>query len=176
MEKEILTRYKMILFGDEKVGKTSLVNRFINNKFEEDYLTTLGYNVYEKRFQFGEYIVSLMIYDIGGQERFAELRKRYAEGANSALLVYDVTNQSSYDNIEKWAQELYRYVGPLPFVIIGNKIDLVNERKIDFYMGEKIFIDLGAVSFLETSAKTGDNVERAFQILAFETLRTHIQL
>lgn len=172
---DTLIRYKLILFGDEQVGKTSLVNRFVNDKFEEDYISTLGYNVYEKRFPFGDYIVSLMIYDVGGQERFAELRKRYAEGANTAILVYDITNEESYNNIEKWAQELYRYVGPLPFIVLGNKRDLAEERKIDVFNGEKMCIDTGAVTFLETSAKTGENVERAFQILAFETLRAYIQ-
>lgn len=175
MEPETLIRYKLILFGDEAVGKTSLVNRFVNDKFEQNYISTLGYNVYEKRFSFGDYIVSLMIYDVGGQERFAELRKRYAEGANTALLVYDVTNETSFNNLEKWAGELYRYVGALPFVILGNKNDLVDERKVDVFMGEKMSIDIGAVTFLETSAKTGINVERAFQILAFETLRSYIQ-
>ena len=172
---ETLIRYKLILFGDERVGKTSLVDRFVNDKFEKNYTSTLGYNIFEKRFPFGDYIVSLMIYDVGGQERFADLRKRYAEGANTAILVYDITNEQSFNNIEKWAQELSRYIGSLPFIILGNKKDLVEERKIDVFMGDKKCLDTGAVTFLETSAKTGENVEKAFQILAFETLRSYIQ-
>lgn len=175
MEDKNLARYKLILFGDERVGKTSLVERYVNDKFEENYISTLGYNVYEKRVPCGDYIVSLMLYDIGGQEKFVELRKKYAHGAQTALIVFDVTNERSYDRVEKWVQELHRFVGEVPFIIIGNKIDLEEQRKIETYMGDKICMDLGAITYIETSAKSGVNVEMAFEQLAIETLRMHIQ-
>ena len=175
MEPQNLVRYKLILFGDVAVGKTSLVERFVNEKFELNYISTLGYNVYEKRIPYKEYIISLMIYDIGGQEEFTMLRKKYAEGASTALIVFDVTNEKSYNNIEKWTQELYRHAGPLPYIIIGNKIDLEEKRVIDSYMGAKFSTSLGAVDYIETSAKSGDNVETAFQHLAIETLKANIR-
>ncbi|NHI94323.1 MAG: GTP-binding protein [Candidatus Lokiarchaeota archaeon] len=174
MEPDNLVRYKLILFGDEKVGKTSLVERYVNDKFELNYLSTLGYNVYEKRIPCGDFIVSLMIYDIGGQERFAELRKRYAEGANTALLVFDVTNEESFDHIKKWTLELKRYIGNLPFILIGNKIDLEEERIIEIDLANKLSIDLGAITYIETSAKSGENVQITFERLAYETLKENL--
>ena len=176
MENEKMARYKLILFGDERVGKTSLVERYVNDKFEENYIRTLGYNVYEKRVPCGNYIVSLMIYDIGGQEKFVELRKKYAQGAHTALIVFDVTNEKSYERVNKWVQELNWIVGTLPFIIIGNKIDLIEQRTVETYTGDKLSNNLGAISYIETSAKSGENVEMAFNQLAIETLRTHIKI
>jgi small GTP-binding protein len=166
---EKLMRYKMILFGNEGVGKTSLVERFVNDKFEENYIATLGYNVYEKRILHNDSIISLMVYDIGGQERFDELRKRYSQGAHTAFIVYDVTDPNSFTNIRKWKTDLDEYVGSIPFIIIGNKIDLETERKIKIEDALKMCSMLGGLGYYETSAKNGKGVEDAFNQLAIMT-------
>ncbi|MHA1266421.1 MAG: Rab family GTPase [Candidatus Helarchaeota archaeon] len=165
-------RYKMILFGSAGVGKTSLVERFVNDKFEENYISTLGYNVYEKWVTINETtVVSLMIYDIGGQERFIELRKKYAEGANTAFLVYDITDQESFVALRNWKADLFSFAGEIPFILIGNKIDLEEFREISLEQGRQMAEELGALSFFETSAKTGEAVEKAFIDIAIETYR-----
>ena len=162
-------RYKLVLFGNESVGKTSLVERFVNDKFEINYVSTLGYNVYEKQLAYKNALISLMIYDIGGQEQFRELRKKYAEGAHTGLVVFDLTNSNSFDRVTDWAYNLQEFAGEIPFIIVGNKIDLEDKRQVDKEKAANLAIELDAVEYFETSAKTGDFVENAFLKLATKT-------
>jgi Ras-related protein Rab-6A len=164
-----IIRYKMVLFGDSRVGKTSLVERFIHDKFEESYISTLGYNVYEKQIPYKDSIVSLMIWDIGGQEKFRDLRKRYAEGAHIAFIVFDVTNKESFLNVTTWRKDLEEFAKKAPFILIGNKMDLDTNRQVSKEDGERTATELGALDFFETSAKTGAGVENAFTMLATKT-------
>ncbi len=170
---EKFIRYKMILFGDGGVGKTALVDRFVNDKFDENYITTLGYNVFEKEVMHDNNVISLIIYDIGGQEKFRDLRKKYAEGANNAFLVYDITNRTSFDNIRKWKEDLVEFVGQIPFILIGNKVDLGDQRQVSTEESKKFSLEIGALDFIETSAKTGTGLENAFQQLAIKTYQTY---
>ncbi|MHA1263790.1 MAG: Rab family GTPase [Candidatus Helarchaeota archaeon] len=171
---EGLVRYKMVLFGSEGVGKTSLVERFINDKFEEQYISTLGYNVYEKQVNYNKWTISLMIFDIGGQERFRDLRKKYATGANTAFIIYDITNRDSFNEILGWKTDLNEFSGAIPFILIGNKADLVEFRTVSEDEGRKVATDLNALTFFETSAKTGFGVEEAFTQLAIKTFEINI--
>ena len=169
MEPERLMRYKMILYGNEGVGKTSIVDRYVNDKFNENYLATIGYNVYEKRILSNDVVISLMVYDIGGQEKFDNLRKQYSKGANTAFIVYDVTDLNSFNSIIKWKTDLTAYTGNIPFIIIGNKIDLEEARKISRADALKLCTLLGGLAYYETSAKNGKGVEDAFNQLALRT-------
>jgi small GTP-binding protein len=164
-----IVRYKMVLFGDSGTGKTSLVERFIHDKFEESYISTLGYNVYEKQMPYKDSVISLMIWDIGGQEKFRDLRKRYAEGAHAAFIVFDITTQQSFNNVTVWRKDLEEFAGKAPFILIGNKIDLDANRQVPKADAKKIASELGALDFFETSAKTGAGVENAFRMLATKT-------
>lgn len=164
----------MILFGDAGVGKTSLVERFINNKFEESYISTIGYNVFEKQIAYLNVTISLMIFDIGGQEKFRDLRKKYADGANTAFIVYDITDIDSFKNISQWINDLSEFSGEIPFIIIGNKVDLEAQRKVSQEDAKKHCIsEIGALDFFETSAKTGQGVEDAFVQLAIYTYKKY---
>ncbi|NVM52790.1 MAG: GTP-binding protein [Candidatus Helarchaeota archaeon] len=160
-------RYKLILFGNIAVGKTSLVERFIHDRFNETYITTLGYNVFEKQIVHDNNILSLMIYDIGGQEKFRELREKYANGADMAFIIYDVTDRNSFNAVPDWKKDLFEFAGEIPFIIIGNKIDL--EHKIPEGDAMKLSYEINALDFFETSAKTGQGVENAFNLLAIKT-------
>ncbi len=162
--KEVDYRFKVVLFGNESVGKTSLVERFVNDRFEEDYISTLGYNVYEKQVTHNDALIALTVFDIGGQEKFRDLRKKYAEGAHAALIVYDVTNRGSFDNVSQWKRDLYEFAGTIPFVIIGNKTDL--DPQIPKNEAVELSKNLNAAGFFETSAKNNSGIDIAFKQLA----------
>ncbi len=169
-------RYKMVLFGSESVGKTSLVERYINDKFQTEYISTLGYNVYEKQIPYKEgdkepILISLMLFDIGGQEKFRQIRQKYAEGANLAFILFDITNRASFEKIAEWKKDLFEFAGEIPFMILGNKVDLADERQVTKEELQNLASQLGAIDFIETSAKTGLGVDEAFMKLSIETLK-----
>lgn len=167
-----LFRYKMILFGSSGVGKSSLVRRYVQNIFEEDYVATLGYNVFEKRINHEDISISLIIYDVGGQEKFSEIREKYAKGAAMALIIYDVTNGESFNALPSWKKDLHQFAGEIPFIIVGNKVDLKADRQVLKDEAKQVSLELKALDFFETSAKTGEGVEEAFNQLAIMTYKS----
>jgi len=163
----------MVLYGTEGVGKTSLVQRLVTDKFTNDYTQTIGYNVYEKVFPIDKINISLVIYDFGGQEQFKSIRKATSQGTDTGFLIYDVTNKNSFDRLTEWRMELFDIAGDIPFIIIGNKIDLDQERQVTKEMGDQLGEKLGSLAHIETSAKTGEFVDDAFTLLARETLKRY---
>ncbi len=153
---------KLVLLGEANVGKTSLVYRFIENKFRENYKSTLGVNLLKKDMEIDKYgSVSAQIWDLGGQESFKSLRKLYLEGANGALLVYDMTNKKSYEKLDEWVQSFREARDDAPIILIGNKSDLKNQIKIT-ESESKEYATVNNLGIIITSAKTGQNVEEAF--------------
>ncbi len=153
---------KIVLLGEANVGKTSLVYRFIENKFRENYKSTLGVNLLKKDMiveGYGE--VSAQIWDLGGQESFKSLRKLYLEGANGALLVYDMTNQKSFEKLDEWVQSFRESRDDAPIILIGNKSDLKKQIKINETKSSD-YANMNNLGMIITSAKTGQNVEEAF--------------
>jgi len=153
---------KITLLGEKNVGKTSLVYRYIENKFRESYKATLGVNLLKKELDIGGYGgVSAQIWDLGGQESFRSLRSLYLEGANGALVIFDMTDKNSFEKIDEWIQDFRNARGDTPIILIGNKSDLKNQIKIT----EKEALEFAKKNIMEliiTSAKTGENVENAF--------------
>jgi len=170
---EITIKYKMVLYGTEGVGKTSLVQRLVSDKFDHDYTQTIGYNVYEKVFLIDKINISLGIYDFGGQEQFKSIRKTTSHGTDTGFLIYDVTNKDSFDKLSDWRRELFDVADDIPFIIVGNKIDLDQERQVTKEMGEQLSVKFGSLAHVETSAKTGERVEEGFSLLARETLKRY---
>jgi small GTP-binding protein len=153
---------KICLLGEANVGKTSLVYRFIENKFRENYKSTLGVNLLKKDMALETYgNVSAQIWDLGGQESFKSLRKLYLEGANGALLVYDCTKKKTFEKIDDWIKDFKQARGDEPLILIGNKTDLKDKIKISKDEGSNLAVKQN-MKFLSTSAKTGSNVEDAF--------------
>jgi len=156
---------KICLLGEANVGKTSLVYRFIENKFRDNYKSTLGVNLLKKDLDIDNYQgVSAQIWDLGGQESFKSLRKLYLEGANGGLVVYDTTKRKTFDKLNEWVQSFQESRGDQPLLLIGNKIDLKNKLKVNEKEGRE-YAEKNKMHFLLTSAKTGSNVEKAFQEL-----------
>jgi small GTP-binding protein len=154
---------KICLLGEANVGKTSLVYRFIEDKFRGNYKSTLGVNLLKKDMKIKEFgDVSAQIWDLGGQESFRSLRKLYLEGANGALVIYDCTKRSSFEKLEDWILDFKDARGDEPLILIGNKTDLTDTIKVQESEGVELAKKYN-MEFKLTSAKTGSNVEKAFK-------------
>jgi len=151
---------KMTLLGEKNVGKTSLVYRFIENKFRENYKATLGVNLLKKDMDINGG-VSAQIWDLGGQESFRSLRKLYLEGANGGLVIFDLTDRNSFDKLNEWIESFKNTRGEQPLLLIGNKSDLENKIKITDKEASQ-YAQNNNMDLILTSAKTGKNVEEAF--------------
>ncbi len=174
---------KITLMGDGAVGKTSLRNRFMGLGFDVTHSATIGadFAAHKKLINYkgNEYDITFQIWDMAGQKRFQEVRSRFYYGAQGGLVLFDVTRQDSFYNLNSWIEELWKYNGNkqpiVPIVIIGNKIDL---RETSTSVPRENGIAYAAalsqrtepygftVKYIETSAKSGENVELAFEELA----------
>ena len=152
---------KITLLGEKNVGKTSLVYRYIENKFRESYKATLGVNLLKKDMDVDCNSVSAQVWDLGGQESFRSLRKLYLEGSNGALVMFDLTERKTFDKLNEWIESFRESRGEQPIVLIGNKSDLENQRKVTDKEASNFAKD-NNIELILTSAKTGQNVEEAF--------------
>ncbi len=159
--------YKLVMLGDEAVGKTSLIIQHTEHKFSESYKMTIGTDISAKLIEVEEIKgtttnVYLIIWDIGGQEKYRILRESYLRGASGALLVFDVTNKRSFMNIYEWVEEVKKFCGNnIPMILLGNKDDLKAERAVQKAEGNKLAKELN-IEYYDTSAKSGSNVDKAF--------------
>ncbi|MHA1413802.1 MAG: Rab family GTPase [Promethearchaeota archaeon] len=158
-------KLKVLLTGAAAVGKTSLVQRFIKNRFAANYKLTVGVDILTKDVEFrpGE-VATLSIWDIGGQQRFEFIRSTFYKGAAGALLVFDLTRDQTYQETRKWLAEIRQFAGEnIPFVLIGNKLDLIEDVGVVIDRDEaRQFAESEGSIYLETSAKTGEGVDEAF--------------
>ncbi|MHA1147193.1 MAG: Rab family GTPase [Promethearchaeota archaeon] len=163
-----ILKYKVVLIGDPAVGKTSLLYQFFKGTFKEDYTLTIGVQVLTKDITFKNATVKLTCWDIGGQHRFVQMRKNFYLGCHGALVVYDLTREDSFDNLGNWINEMNEVLGfKVPFVVIGNKSDLIQERGRQINPSKvQLFQQAYNNCFhIETSAKTGEKVKDAFKEL-----------
>lgn len=167
--------FKIVVLGDAAVGKTSLINMYIEQSFSEDYKPTLGANIIRKDVHVEEINASvrLIMWDLAGQEKYNVIRSMYFQGCVGALLVYDVTRHNTFETIDsKWLKDFKKYVKKEgTYILIGNKIDLNDERVVTTEDGEKYAKEIDASDFIETSAKYGENVEQAFSNLVNQILK-----
>ena len=158
--------FKLVITGNASCGKTSLIRRYADNKFDESYKPSIGADFTLKVISFSGYDVILTCWDIGGQDLFDSLRNYYYFGSNAAIIVFDVTRPETFERIStKWLPDIRTHVGDIPVLVIANKIDLKDERKITSEMCKQKGEELG-IEFFETSAKTGDHVKEAFETIA----------
>ena len=155
--------FKIIVIGDSGVGKSCLTNRATTNLFEETYSATVGFEFLSFNVKINDKVVKLQIWDTCGQELYRSLITNFYRNSSLAIIVYAINSKDSFDNIEIWLRELRTHSNPDAKVfLIGNKIDLENERKITKEQGENYAKTNKLDLFIESSAKTGFNSKKIF--------------
>jgi len=150
------------------VGKSCLLLRFADDTYTESYISTIGVDFKIRTIELNGKTIKLQIWDTAGQERFRTITSSYYRGAHGIIIVYDITDQVSFNNVKQWLQEIDRYACEnVNKLLVGNKSDLTNKRVVDFN-NAKEFADGLSIPFLETSAKNAVNVEQAFLTMAQE--------
>jgi len=166
--------FKIALLGNSAVGKTALINQYIHQKFEQDYHPSLGVNIVIKEMNVEEKNahVKMILWDIAGQDKYDLSRKAFFQGCAGALFVYDVTRPITFKDVKsKWLKDLKEFGNRnADYLLIGNKNDLTEEKMVSTQDGEKLANKMKASEFIETSAKHGDNVEKAFKTLVLSII------
>ena len=160
--------FKVVLVGDSFVGKTNIMSKYLKNEFHEDSKATVGVEFGSKQFKIEGHTIKAQIWDTAGQERYKAITSAYYKGAKGAFVVYDITRKGSFESIEKWVNDLTSTADKkLTIVVIGNKCDLEDQRQITKEQGEEKANKL-EVAFLETSAFSGENLDKAFEMMVNE--------
>ncbi len=168
--------YKLSVIGDEGVGKTSMVQRFVHGIFQVDYKATIGTFISKKECKFDELNTSVrfMIWDLAGQPQFERLWPDYITDSRAGIIVFDITNRESFNQVKKWYEIITEVALPdIILILVGNKVDLKNTRVISIEEGTQLAKDLG-IFYLETSAKTNENVEDVFEWIALQIINKKI--
>lgn len=165
----ILKKYKIVFLGDQSVGKTSLITRFMYDTFDETYATTIGIDFLSKTMYLEEgKTVRLQLWDTAGQERFRSLIPSYIRDSHVAVICYDITNKKSFLNLDKWIKDVKVERGDdVVIVLVGNKLDLANtKRQVSVEEVEQLHNKIGSNFFIETSTKANHNVKLLFKKIA----------
>ena len=158
--------YKILLLGDSSVGKTCFLMRYTDNTFQDIHMSTIGldYKLKNVQLENGK-MVKIQVWDTAGQDRFRSITKNYYKGAHGIILIYDVTEQKSFDNVKNWMAQIKEEVSErVSIVLVGNKIDDEDNRKISTEQGESMAKDY-EIMFFECSTKTGQNIDEIFNNL-----------
>ena len=161
-EEEI--KFKILVLGDSSVGKTTLLLKYVDGYFPTLYVATIGVEFKTKKINVDGIDITLQIWDTAGQERFRSVTKSFLKGADGIIYVYDVTNKESFDNLKTWINTAEESITDFKKIIIGNKIDIEDKKKVSTEMLEK-FCEKQNLKGLETSAKDGTNVNEMFELL-----------
>lgn len=160
--------FKLLLIGDSGVGKSCLLLRFADDTYTDSYISTIGVDFKIRTIELQGKTVKLQIWDTAGQERFRTITSSYYRGAHGIIVVYDVTDQDSFKNVQQWLGEINRYASEsVNKLLVGNKCDLTDKKVVDFATAKALADSIG-VQLLETSAKNATNVEQAFLTMAAE--------
>ena len=163
---------QLLIIGDSTVGKTSIITRFANGTFDSNYLATVGLDNFTKDEIIDYKTIRIKIWDTAGQERYKSLTKGFFRNAEGVMLVYDVTNSETYENLKYWMQSiknnLGENMGEIPIIIIGNKIDC-QEREVSVEEAENFWKEQG-FPYFETSAKTGENIDKTIKFLVKQVI------
>lgn len=167
--------FKLLLIGDSGVGKSSLLLRFSDDAYETTFNSTIGVDFKIKTIDLDGSLVKLQIWDTAGQERFRTITSSYYRGANGIIVVYDVTDPESFENVKNWLQEIDRNAARgVQKLLVGNKNDLASKKAVD-HGTAKEFADELSMPFLEASAKNSSNVSAAFVSMASAIKKAYVE-
>eukprot|EP01068_Selenidium_serpulae_P004239 Selendium_serpulae@DN3469_c0_g1_i1.p1 len=163
-----LNKYKLVFLGEQAVGKTSIITRFMYDTFESNYQATIGIDFLSKTLYLDDRTVRLQLWDTAGQERFRSLIPSYIRDSAAAVVVYDITSRGSFANTDKWIEDVRSERGnDVVIALVGNKTDLTDRRQVSTEEGEQKAKERNTI-FIETSAKAGFNIKALFRRLASE--------
>lgn len=167
-----LYQFRLIMIGQSTVGKSSLLRQFKEGEYFPDISLTVGVDFHAKMIRVNGQPIKLQLWDTAGQDRFRAIVKAYYRNAVGGLLVFDITNRESFANVEEWYQEVMKYAEPHTpvFVLVGNKDDQSRQRQVTREEGLQ-FARSHKMEYIETSAKSGHNVEETFQMLSQRILQ-----
>lgn len=160
--------FKILLIGNSGVGKSSLLLRFADDTFTDNFMPTIGVDFKIRTLEVDGKTIKLQIWDTAGQERFKTITSSYYKGAHGIIVVYDVTDKESYKNIDTWMNEVEKHASDnVSRILVGNKSDLTDSRQVTTDEGKEL-ADQYNIRFMETSAKESANVEEAFTLMTKE--------
>ncbi|MCH8908663.1 MAG: GTP-binding protein [Candidatus Heimdallarchaeota archaeon] len=168
--------FKILLLGDGAVGKTALVHRFVHGKFQKAYLMTIGMEPYSRYETINNQKICYSLWDIAGQDRFKVMRGMFFRGAMGSLVTFDLTRRESFNNATNWINEAKAESPNQLWILVGNKNDLEDMREIPTDEGQAKADELGAISYIETSALKGTNVAEAFHLIGKTLLETRMNV
>ncbi|MGQ4833996.1 MAG: Rab family GTPase [Candidatus Asgardarchaeia archaeon] len=168
--------FKVVMAGDGAVGKTSLVRQYVTHTFQKDYLTTLGVQVSTKELRYPNLaVIKLVIWDVAGQQLFSTVRPMYYKEATVAIVVYDITSKETFEHVPRWVDEARQNEPRISIIIAGNKKDLEYARQVPTEDGEKLAKEVSAEGFVETSARTGEGVNKLFEMAVTACLKKKME-
>ena len=161
---EIFYSARIIIIGDQSVGKTNIIYRFSSDKFMEEYNCSIGVDFFTKYLEVDQRKFKLQLWDTAGQENFRSITRAYYKNSACAIIVYDVTEKNSFKSVKEWIVECKNYTNEnIILILVGNKKDLEDSRKISEKEGREFAEQNGIDCFFESSAKTGENINEIFQ-------------
>jgi len=161
---EIKLTIKLLLLGDSSVGKTSILNKYIANKFIENNIATLGVEYMDKTVDYNNFKIKLQIWDTSGEEKYRSITKSYYKNAEGLLVIFDITNEESFNHVKNWINEAKDNNSDIKIILVGNKLDFENERKVTEERAKK-FAENNSLQYFETSAKNGKNIHKSFKAM-----------
>ena len=160
-----IENYKIVIIGDQHVGKTSILSKYKYETTEENYAPTVGIDFLTKNVFLEDKTIRLIMWDTAGQERFKSLIPSYLKNAHSIILTFDITSKNSFNSLNKWLEDIKNNVQDSVFIVLcGNKIDLNNKRQVNYEDAQKFAKDNDLI-YIETSAITGDGIKKLFDVI-----------
>ena len=171
IEQDYDEKIKLMVLGDSNVGKSSILTKYCKNQFLSKYITTIGIDFQIKYLNINNKRIKVQIWDTAGQERYRVVTKNYFNTSNGFIIIYDITDRSSFNNINNWMDQIESFIGKeVKCILFGNKNDLDNKRDVQIEEGEKLAKKYNC-PFFETSAKEGNNIEEGFKEIVMEIIK-----
>jgi len=162
VQKKECYKVKIIIVGDQSVGKTNIINRYVKGEFSKDYMITIGMDFLTCNLELDTKIFKLNLWDTAGSETFRSVTKGYYSCSCCALVVYDITNEKSFQSVKQWINDCQSFASKnIHLVLVGNKIDLQQDRKVTKESAEELATEYG-MDFYEVSALSGENIDQLF--------------